>query len=114
MAPSQTGATTMLLRIGLIYATVLFAVSSLSADDNEKTHPAKPAELLAAIGQADKIVLYDGTAAVYVSGGDPAPRILYTSVNAKDISELKQSIVIEPPNGWFRCACIPPIEIALS
>lgn len=112
MRPSQAEA--RLIRVGFVCVTLLFAVSALSADDKEKTHPARPKELLTAIGHADKIVVYDGTPFSYVDGEKATPRILYSSVSPKDILELKQSIVIEPPKEWFRCACYPPIEITLS
>jgi len=31
----------------------------------------------------------------------------------KDISQLRQALVIEPPKEWFRCACLPMLEIKL-
>lgn len=105
---------TRLIRFVLASATFLFAVAALPAQDKEKTHAAKPAELLAAISHADKIVVYDGTPAIAVGGGEAAPSILYSSVNPQDILELKQSIIMEPPREWFRCACYPSMDITLS
>jgi hypothetical protein len=104
----------MRIRFALACTTLLLAVSFASADKREKTHAVKPAELLAAIGQADKIVVSDSAPGAYVGGGSAPPRVLYSSASPRDISELREAIAIEPPKGWFRCACIPPIEIILS
>lgn len=104
----------MRIHFALTCATLLLAVSSASADNREKAHSVKPAELLAAIGQADKIAVSDTTPGAYVGGGSAPPRVLYSSASPRDISELREAIAIEPPKGWFRCACIPPIEIILS
>jgi len=86
----------------------------MSADETARTHPVRPTELLSTIGHADKIVVYDSAPAIYTDGTRAPARILYTSVDPRDILELRKAIVIEPPRGWFRCACYPPIEIALS
>jgi hypothetical protein len=104
----------MRIRFALTCATLLLAVWSESADNREKTHAVKPAELLAAVGKADKIVVSDSTPGADVGGGSATPRILYSSASPRDISELREAIAIEPPKNWFRCACIPPIEITLS
>ncbi|MCU1308970.1 MAG: hypothetical protein JWO20_95 [Candidatus Angelobacter sp.] len=104
----------MLLRIALICAMLLSTASLGLAGEKEKTHPVRPTELLDIIGRADKVILYDSTPAMYVSGGSVPPAILYSSTNPRDISELKESIAVERPKSWFRCACIPPIEIVLS
>jgi len=104
----------MRIRFALTCATLLLAVSSASADKREKPHPVKAAELLAAIGQADKIVVYDSTPSTNLGGGGASPKSLYSSTSLRDISELREAIAIEHPKGWFRCACIPPIAIMLS
>jgi hypothetical protein len=103
----------MRIRFALTCATLLLAISSASADKREKPHPVKAAELLAAIAQADKIVVYDSTPAANLGRGGAPPKSLYSSASLRDISELREAIAIEHPKGWFRCACIPPIEIML-
>src|SRR5271157_6018399 len=101
-------------RIAVICTTLLFGCPFMSAGETARTHPVTPTELPVTIGHADKIVVYDSTPAIYTDGTSVPARILYTSVDPKDISELREAIVVEPPRGWFRCACYPPIEIALS
>lgn len=101
-------------RLAVVCAIFVFGCPFLAADETAKTHPVRPTELLVTIGRADKIVVYDSSPAIYTDGTSAPARILYTSVNRRDISELREAIVIEPPRGWFRCACYPPIEIALS
>lgn len=86
----------------------------LFAGEEVSTHPVRPAELGITIGHADTIVVYDSTPAISTDGTEVPSRILYSSVARKDISELRQAIVVEPPRSWFRCACYPPIEIVLS
>jgi hypothetical protein len=107
----------MLLRSGIIWA-ILFPVISLSpADEQPPTHAADPAELRAAIGRADKVVVYDSTPAINIpgiAGTNVGPRILYSSVDPKDISALRESIAVERPKSWFRFACLPYIDIVLS
>jgi hypothetical protein len=105
---------TMRIRLALTCATLLLAVSSGSADKREKTHPVQAEELLAVIGQADKIVVYHSTPAANLGGGGAPPKSLYSSTSLRDISELREAITVEHPKGWFRCACVPPIEIMLS
>jgi hypothetical protein len=99
----------MRFRFVLICMAFSMAAPTVPASQKEKTHPVQATALLAAIRKADKIVVHDGSLLVY-EGGKVAPqRIIYSSDNPQDISELRESITIEPPNGWFRCACIPPI-----
>jgi len=74
----------MRIRFALTCATLVLGVSSASADKREKTHAVKPAELLAVIGQADKIVVSDSTPSAYVGGGGAAPRSLYSSASPQD------------------------------
>lgn len=93
---------------------LLFAVPSSFPQEAPKTHPVRPAELRATIVHASKIVVYDSTPAISTDGADVPARVLYSSDSAKDILELSDAIVIERPESWFRCACIPPIEIVLS
>lgn len=99
-----------LFRAGFIATTTLIAVFSVSAQSELNPHPAKPAELLAAIDRADKLVVYDFD----VEAEKNDQTTLYSSVKRKDISELKQSLVMEQPTEWFRCACLPMLEIKLS
>ena len=71
--------------IALTCAMLLLTASSASAGNGEKTHAVKPAELLAAIGQADKIVVSDGTPAASVGKGNAPSKILYSSASPRDI-----------------------------
>jgi hypothetical protein len=97
----------------LVACFYLFLAVSISATDgSEKTHPVNPAELRDAIGHADRIDVYVGNVAT-VPGTAPLPP-LYSSESKKDIVELREVIVVEPPKAWYRCACLPPIEIKLS
>jgi len=112
MAPTVVAS--RLFRIALVCTTIHFSVCPLSAQEKAVTHAARPSELLAAIGHADKIVVYDSSPTISTDGGSPSPAVLYSSTNPKDISGLQQSIQMERPREWFRCACIPPIEIELS
>ncbi|HZI58777.1 MAG TPA: hypothetical protein VFF39_18485 [Verrucomicrobiae bacterium] len=66
------------------------------------------------VGHADKIVVYNSTPSISISGENLTPDIIYSSADPKDIAELMRAISVAPPRGWFRCACIPPIEIDLS
>jgi hypothetical protein len=93
-------------------ATVAFtsAFSVYSQQDELNSHPANGPELLAAIDRADKLVVYN-----FSFGTEKNKReILYSSLKRRDISELERSLIIEPPAEWFRCACLPMLEIELS
>jgi hypothetical protein len=102
----------MPLRFAIICATFLFAGPFLSSDKETETHAVNPPELYATIDRADKVVVrsefVDEEDSRYPTG------ILYTSVNPKDISELRESLTILSPKQWFRCACLPLISIELS
>jgi hypothetical protein len=95
-----------------LIAMLLFAAPLFSAEG--PSHAVKPIELLATLGRADKIVVYDSTPAIYADGVSAPERILYSSADPKDIAELRSAIAVERPAEWFRCACIPPIEIEAS
>lgn len=82
--------------------TTLLVAGLLSAD--EGPHAVSPAEQLA-IRRADTIM---------VLGGGPPYSPVYSSTNPKEISELRTVVAIEPPRGWFRCACFPELEVTLS
>jgi hypothetical protein len=99
--------------ISLIWA-IFFVVGPCSLADDNRTHPARPAELLVAISQADKILVSDSTPSLYRDGTSAPATALYSSTQRKDISELQDSFVFQPTSGWLRCACFPPIEITLS
>jgi hypothetical protein len=100
-----------LVRAIMFVAVSFTSVFSVHAQQDElNTHPAKPSELLAAIDHADKLVVYN-----FNFGAEESKReILYSSLKRKDISQLKESFIIEPPTEWFRCACLPMLEIELS
>lgn len=108
------GVTARLLRIALVCATVHFCACTLPAQEKVEAHAARPSELLAAIGHADKIVVYDSTPTISIDGKNPPAAVLYKSSNRKDISSLQRSIQMERPKEWFECACIPSLEIQLS
>jgi hypothetical protein len=104
----------MLTRILLTWALIFSANVPTTADEKEKYHPVKPEELLELIQEADKVVIYDvGYEVVKRANPSRGPVVLYSSSDPKDISELKAAVTIEAPKSWFRCACIPSIEIAL-
>jgi len=92
-----------LTRAGVFASAALVISLSVSAQDELNPHPANPPELLAAVERADKLVVYD----YGVEKG------VYSSLEHKDISELRQSLVFDPPQEWFRCACFPMLEIKL-
>lgn len=94
----------------VFFATAALAIGlSVSAQDELNPHPASPAELLAAVDRADKLVVYNYEIEAEKQNQD----ILYSSSRLKDISELRQSLIIEPPKEWFRCACLPVLDIKL-
>jgi hypothetical protein len=98
-----------LARAGFLASAALAIGLSVSAQDEINPHPANTAELFAAVDRADKLVVYN-----YGAEKDEQSRdILYSSLKPKDISELRHSIVFEPPKQWFRCACFPMLEIKL-
>jgi hypothetical protein len=99
MWPSLTISTKRLIRIGVVCSAILLVVYFLYI------HFFRPRQLLAAIGQADRIVVR--------RSGDGS--IIYSSVNPKDISELEQSIVVsEPePQKCAPCLCFDAVSIEL-
>jgi hypothetical protein len=73
----------------------------------EMDRPVRPEELQELIGQADKIKVYD-YADVYNA------KLLYSSTNAKVISDLKAAMVVEPSSDEARrarCMCTGYPEI---
>jgi hypothetical protein len=94
-----------------VFITVAFgsAFAVYAQQDELNPHPANPSELLAAIDHADKLVVYN-----FYLGAKDKREILYSSLKRKDISQFKESLIIEPPTEWFRCACLPTLEIELS
>lgn len=102
--PAETWFGTLLIQAVFGYSALLSCSSLLAAYQDQKGHPVKPTELLVAVGQADRIQVYSGI-----------PRkILYTSMKPEDIPELRRAIAVRPPNGWFRCACVPAMDIVLA
>jgi hypothetical protein len=104
----------LIVSIAIAFGVLQSAGAPLLADEKGSIHSVRPTELSITIGHADAIVVYDSTPAISRDGTDVPSRILYSSAAPKDISELGQAIVVEPPRNWFRCACYPPIEIVLS
>jgi len=93
----------------LVATAALCTGLTVPAQDVVNPHPAEVAELLAAVDRADKLAVYN-----YAFKAEHQNQtILYSSSRRKDISQLKQSLVIEPPKEWFRCACAPMLEIRL-
>src|ERR1700740_2221855 len=99
----------MLIRASFIVAAALTIAFSVPAQDELNPHPANRAELLAAVDRADQLVVYNDK----VEPEENKQDVLYSSLRRTDISQLKQSLVIEPPTEWFRCACLPMLEIKL-
>jgi hypothetical protein len=104
------------LRVRLIEASIIvtlvsaFPCALAAHQDDLNPHPVNSAELLTAVGRADKIVVYNFS----IDGGPKNRDILFSSRKPSDIAELRRSLVIEPPAGWYRCACLPTLEIELS
>lgn len=95
----------------MVVAVAFASISSVFAQQDElNLHPANPSELLAAINDADKLVVYNFN----FGAKEDKREILYSSMKRRDISQLKDSLIIEPPAEWFRCACMPMLEIELS
>lgn len=59
--------------------------------------------LLHAIDQADRVEVHDSR----IGRG----QTLYVSEERADLQSLKTSIMVKPPEGWYRCACIPSTTI---
>jgi hypothetical protein len=95
----------MLIRASFIVAAALTIAFSVCAQDELNPHPANRAELLAAVDRADQLVVCNSKV--------EKQNVLYSSLRRTDISQLKQSLVIEQPTEWFRCACLPILEIKL-
>jgi hypothetical protein len=60
--------------------------------------------LLTLIDRADRIEVYDLRSL-------KSARLVYSSSDRKDLSELKAAIVVEEPRDWFRCSCMPSAYI---
>ena len=104
----------MLFHISLTWALIFAGAAVTLAGEKEKHHRVKPEEISALIQAADKIVVYGvGYAVADHVNPSPGHAVLYTSSDPKDISELKAALTIEVPKDWFRCACMPSIEIVL-
>ena len=89
-------------RVVVAGAFLLFLFANSRALGAQNNHPVKLAELLTLIERADRVVVYSDR------------RTLYSSSSATDIADLRSAISISPPEAWFRCACIPSLEIRLS
>ncbi len=102
----------MLLRVVLAFALVVTASSALAHQESDQKerddHPVKPEELLALIGQADKVMVYHKARIENAT-------LLYSSKNARVISGLKAAMAVEPVLNETRyiCLCIGSPEIRL-
>lgn len=104
----------MLFHISLTWALIFAGTAVTLASEKEKHHRVKPEEISALIQAADKIVVYGvGYAVADHVNPSPGHAVLYTSSDPRDISELKAALTIEVPKDWFRCACMPSMEIVL-
>jgi len=103
----------MVLSLSSAFVWLFFAAGFGFAHGDEKPHPARPRELLAAIDEANKIVVYDAMPVISMGQGSPPAVPLYSSEDRSDISALHDSLVMEKPRAWFRCACIPEVDIEL-
>jgi len=102
---------TWLVRSSMIASVAFTSVFSVYAQQDElNPRPANVSELLAAIDRADRLVVYN----VSFKTERNKQKVLYSSLKRRDISELERSLIIEPPTEWFRCACLPMLEIELS
>src|ERR1700731_2984647 len=102
----------MLFHISLTWALIFAGAAVTLASEKEKHHRVKPEEISARIQAADKIVVYGvGYAVVDHVNPSPGHAVLYSSLDPKDMSELKTALTIEAPKDSVSCACIPPVEI---
>ncbi len=102
------------MRLGVAVAliSVLGCIHPLRAQE-PATHPVNPTELRVALSRSDKVIVFDGTPALYVDGGQAPQPILYSSDSAKDIRELRDAFSVQTPDEWFMCACAPIVDVAL-
>jgi hypothetical protein len=91
----------MLLRLVIVSVLVVTSDSLLAA--SPKQHPVNPADLTALIDRADEVVV-DLMERLN-------PTIVYSSSDAKDLSELKQALTIEVHEGELHCLCLPVMRI---
>lgn len=60
--------------------------------------PVVPAELVALLEQADRIVVFESPA--------KGAKVLFTSTAPNDIAEFSEAVTVLPPEEWFHCMCI--------
>jgi len=76
----------------------VLAFTQLQAAEEPEDYPVDPQQLNRIIEKADRLVVkssYDGDG-----------KVLFESTARKDLDDLKNSLEIEIPEGWFVCMCI--------
>jgi hypothetical protein len=94
---------------GLIAAAVFMVGFPVRAQEEVNTRPANAAELQVVLNNADRVVIYQYDP----EKSESAQAILYTSRKSEDLDALKQALAIETPQEWYRCSCLPTLEIRL-
>jgi len=102
----------MRLGVAVTLAVVVGCIHPLQAEE-PTNHAVNPSELLVAVSQADKVVVFDGSPAIHEDDRQAPQPILYSSDRAEDIRELGDAVSVKPPNEWFMCACLPIVDVAL-
>ncbi len=95
------------VRAALACAVLFCAASQLFAE-NRDHRPVKPAQLYALIQKADQVIVSEPEV-----GSEGQVKVLFSSSDPKDISELRKAITLEPPGAWFVCMCIGSPQIRL-
>ena len=95
----------MRLRGTIFLAVTLLAISLYGSGTAKQARPVRFSDLETLIDRADRVEVYDLRTL--------RAQLVYSSSNREDLSELKSAIVIQPPQGWFRCACMPSTHIRL-
>jgi hypothetical protein len=90
-----------LRRLLAVAVILLFSACTYA---KEQKRPVRAADLFRLIDQADGVEVYDLRDINHA-------RLLYSSSNQKDLSELKTAIAVEPPPDWFLCTCMPSTQI---
>jgi len=101
------------MRLGVAITLILVLGCIPVRAEGPTNRSVNPTELLVALSQADKVVVFDGTPALYEDGRQAPQPILYSSDRAKDIRELRDAVSVKAPNEWFMCACAPIVDVAL-
>jgi hypothetical protein len=95
----------MRLRAAILFVIALFTTFLFGSETAKRAHPVRLSDVQNLIDRADRVEVYDLQSL--------SARLVYSSSNRKDLVELKAAIIIQPPQEWFRCACLPSTDIRL-